>query len=82
MQITYSPGSDKLTEVPIVHVNFMSTRQPGNSSLSDVYFFDFAIKAAKSENNEGFSTSEKARISSRVGNSSHFDLAKLSNKLD
>ena len=64
-----SPGSDKLTDV-IVHVNFMSTRQPSKPGFSDVekpfLFSDLAVKAAKSENKKGFSTSEKARISSWV----------------
>ena len=33
----YSPGSDKLTEVQLYnHVNFVSTRQPGNPALPDV----------------------------------------------
>ena len=45
----------------------MSTRQPG--ALSDVVkpflFTDLAVQA-KSENNKGFSMSEKAQTSSRV----------------
>ena len=45
----------------------MSARQPGNPSLEQTLLFsDLAVKAAKSENKEGFSTSEKIQISSRV----------------
>ena len=59
-----------LTEVQL----YMSTSfQPGSRvirAFSDVekpfLFFDLAVKAAKSENKEDLSTSEKALISSRV----------------
>ena len=48
----------------------MSTRQPGNPRISDVdkpfSFPDLAALTAKSENEKGFSTPEKTRISSRV----------------
>ena len=67
----YSPGSYKLTEVQV----FMSTScQPGSRvirAFSDVekpfLFSVLVVKAAKSENKynvQGFSTSEKAQISS------------------
>ena len=66
----YSPGNDKLTEMQL----YISTScQPGSwviRAFSDVekpfLFSDLAIKTAKSENKKGVSTSEKARISSRV----------------
>ena len=48
----------------------MSSRQPGVRAFSDVkkpfLFSDLAVKAAKSENKNGFTTSEKAMISSRI----------------
>ena len=48
----------------------MSTRQPGNPRISDVEkpysYSDLVALTAKSENEEGFSTPGKARISSRV----------------
>ena len=66
----YSPGSDKLIEVQFY---MPISCQPGTRvipAFSDVkkssFFSDLAVKAAKSENKKGFSTSEKARISSRV----------------
>ena len=63
----YSPGSGKLTEKQL-HVNFMLIRQPGNPNLSltlkNLFLLsDLAVKAAKSENKKGFSTSDKARTS-------------------
>ena len=48
----------------------MSTRQPGNPRISAIdkhfSFSDLAALTAKSENEKGFSTPEKTRISSRV----------------
>ena len=62
----YSPDGDKLTEVPL----YLSTRQPGNPRISDVKkpfsCSDLAALTAKPENEKGFSTPKKARISSRV----------------
>ena len=54
-------------------LNISTLCQPGNQNIrafSDVgkpfSFSDLAVKAAKSENKKGFSTSEKAWISSWV----------------
>ena len=68
----YSHGNDK-TEVQL----YMSAScQPGSRVIQAFYdvensflFSTFAVKATKSKNKKGFSTSEKARISSRVNKS-------------
>ena len=54
-----------LAVIAIIHVNFMSTRQPDNTSLS-LTLKSFLFSDSKSENKKGFSTSEKARITSQV----------------
>ena len=66
----YSPGSDKLTEVQL----YMSTScQPCSRVIRAVsdfektfLFSDLEVKTSKSEDKKGFSTSDKARIGSRV----------------
>ena len=63
----YSCGSDKFTEVQSYILTSRQLAEPSLTlkSLFYLLFSDLAVKAAKSENKKGFSTSEKVWIRGR-----------------